>query len=154
MRTRAAHPRQTNTCLPTFCCLRLERATRQRRPLLQLQTRGLMLPARCWKRSLQHNKCSGDANGSGLPAANKYLFADLLLFEIGEGDETTSPSSVAENAVIDASSSSLGAFIATRYVQRECDGNTLPTANRMPICRSLIVYKWRGRRDNVALFCS
>ena len=83
-----------NAYLPIFNCLQAERATRQRRPLLQLQTQGLMLPARCWKRSLQHSKCTGDANifWSGLPTANKYLFADLLLFESGEGDEATSPS--------------------------------------------------------------
>ena len=77
MQTRAAYPRQTNTYLPIFCCLRLERAMRQRLFLFQLQMRGLMLPVRCWKRSLQHKKCSGDANGSGLPTATKYLFADL-----------------------------------------------------------------------------
>ena len=51
-----------------------------------------MLPARCWKRSLQHVTCHGDANGSGLPTANKYLFADLLLSTSREGDEATSPS--------------------------------------------------------------
>ena len=45
--------------------------------------------------------------------ANKYLFADLLLFETGEGDETTSPSFPAANAGIDASSALLEALIAT-----------------------------------------
>ena len=143
-----------NACLPIFKCLQAERATLPRRPLLQLQTRGLMLPARCWKRSLQHNTCSGDANRSGLPPANKYLFADLLLFTSGEGDEATSPSFAAENAAIQASSSSLEAFIATRYMERGCDGSTLPTANKMPVCRSLIVYKRGGRRSNVSLLCS
>ena len=104
---------QTKTCLPIFNCLQVERATRQRRPLLQLQTRGLMLPVHSWKRSLQHSKCTGDANKSGLPMANKYLFADLLLFESGEGDERTSPSFPAANAGIDASSALLEALIAT-----------------------------------------
>ena len=34
------------------------------------------------------------------------------------------------------------------------NGNTLPPANRKPVCRSLIVCKRRGRRGNVALFYS
>ena len=72
-----------------------------------------MLPARCWKPSLQHSKCTGDANKSGLPTTNKYLFADLLLFESGEGDEATSHSFAASNAGIDISISSLEALIAT-----------------------------------------
>ena len=73
MRMGAGYPRQTTTCLPIFYSLQTERATRKRRPLFHLQTRGLMLPARCWKRSLQHSTCSGDANGSGFPTANSYL---------------------------------------------------------------------------------
>ena len=72
-----------------------------------------MLPARCWKRSLQNSKCTGDANKRGLPTANKYLFADILLFETGEGDKTTSPSFLAANVGIDASSALLEALIAT-----------------------------------------
>ena len=48
--------------------------------------------------------------------ANKYLFADLLLFENGEGDEATLPSFVAENKLIDASSPSLKAPIATCHM--------------------------------------
>ena len=43
----------------------------------------------------------------------KRLFADLRVFTRGEGDEATFPSFAAENAAIDASSSSLEAFIAT-----------------------------------------
>ena len=72
-----------------------------------------MLPARCWKHSLQHSIRSGDANGSDSPAANNYLFADLLLFKSGEGDEATSPSLSAENSGIHASSALLEALIAT-----------------------------------------
>ena len=45
MRTGAVYRRQTTTCLPIFYSLQTERATRQRRPLFQLQTRGMMLPA-------------------------------------------------------------------------------------------------------------
>ena len=94
MRVGAVYPRQTNTCLPIFYFLPAERATKQRRPLLLLEIRGLMLSARCWKRSLQYGKCSGDANGSGLPTANNYLFPDLLLFTSREDYEAPSPSFV------------------------------------------------------------
>ena len=88
----AVYPRQTNTYLPIFYFLPAERAMKQRRPLLQLKIRGLMLSTRCWKCSLQYGKCSGDANGSGLPTANNYLFADLLLFSSREDYEAPSPS--------------------------------------------------------------
>ena len=77
MRMGAGYPRQTTTCLLIFYSLQTKRATRKRRPLFHLQTRGLMLPAHCWKRSLQHSTCSGDANGSGFPTANSYF---LLIF--------------------------------------------------------------------------
>ena len=92
--------------------------------------------------------------GALYPRQTKCLFADLSVFTSEEGDEATSPSLVAENAAIDASSSSLEALIATRYMERGCDGSTLPTANKMPVCRSFSVYKQRGRRSNVALFGS
>ena len=152
MRTGAAYPRQTNTCLPIFYFLPAERATRQRLPLLQLKTGGLMLPARCWKRSLQHTKSTGDANGSGLPTANKYLFADLLLFTSGEGDETTSPSFTAENGGIDASSALLEALIATYQKYWRCERERLTHGKQIPVCRSFTFYQRRGRRGNVALF--
>ena len=51
--------------------------------------------------------------GAAYPRQTKSLFADLLLFTIGEGDETTSPSLTAENAGIDAASALLEALIAT-----------------------------------------
>ena len=53
LRMGAVYPRQTNTCLPIFCSLQAERATRQRRPFLQHVTWQLRLPAHRWKRSLQ-----------------------------------------------------------------------------------------------------
>ena len=60
----ALYPWQTNACLPIFKCLQGERATRQRRPLLQLKTQQLMLPTCRWKRLLQLYKCKGYANGN------------------------------------------------------------------------------------------
>ena len=61
--------------------------------------------------------------------ANKCLFADLLLFTTGEGDEATSPFFVAENAEIEASNASLEALIAS--LLPPCDTAkeaTFPTA--------------------------
>ena len=79
--------------------------------------------------------------GALYPRQTKCLFADLSVFTSGEGDEATSPSSVAQNEAIDASSSSLEALIGNSYMQMGCDVSTLPTANKIPVCRSLIVYK-------------
>ena len=50
--------------------------------------------------------------GALYPWQTKCLFAGLLLFESGEGDEATSPSFAASNAGIDASSALLEALIA------------------------------------------
>ena len=112
MQIRIVYPQQTNTCLPTFPFLGAKSAMRQRHPLLHLKMQGLMLPAHCWKRSLQHSKCSGDANGSGLPTANNYLFSDLFLFMSGEGKEATSPSFVTSYKPIQASNPSLETLIS------------------------------------------
>ena len=52
--------------------------------------------------------------GALYPWQTKCLFADLLLFTSGEGDEATSPSCGAKNEAIDVtSSSSLEALGAT-----------------------------------------
>ena len=83
-----------------------------------------------------------------------YLLAIVSFVRGAEGDEATSPSFAAENAAIDASSSSLEALIATRYMQRGPEGSALLTANKISVCRSLIVSKRRGRQGNVALFYS
>ena len=113
MRVGGVYPRQTTTCLPIFSFLRAERAKRHSRPLLQQATSRFKLPTHRWKRSFQLGAFSGDANANSFPTANKYLFADLLLFMSGEGDEATSPSFATENSWIDASSALLEALIAT-----------------------------------------
>ena len=74
----AVYTWQTNTCLPIFCFLRVERATRQRHPLLQQVMRRSKLPALRWKRSFQLGTFSGDGKASTSPTANKCLFANLL----------------------------------------------------------------------------
>ena len=92
----------------------------QRRSLLQLKIGRLVLLARHWKCPLQLITCQGDANKSNSTMENKYMFAALLLFQGVEGDEATSPSCVAENRSIDASSSLLEAPIGTYHRRRGC----------------------------------
>ena len=130
----AVSQRQTNTCLPIFCYLRAERATTQRRPLLQLKTNRLVLPARHWKCPLQLITCGGNVNRGVFTKANKYSFADLLLFESGEGDEATSPSFATENESIHASSSSLEAPIATYYMWGGCERGRFHNGKQIPVC--------------------
>ena len=96
-----------------FYFVKPESATKQCLPFLQLKSRGLSLPACCWKRSLQHSKCRGIAHRSSLPTANKYLFAEFLFFTSGEGDETMAPSFTTRYAAIEASSALLEALIAS-----------------------------------------
>ena len=98
--------------------------------------------------------CSSKAKLGTLHTEKSNLLAAFTFVRGAEGDRATSPSFAAENAAIGASNLSLEALIATRYMERGCDGSTLPTANKMSVCRSLSVYKQRGRRGNVALFCS
>ena len=71
----------------------------------------------------------GDANGSVLTMANKYPFANILLFENGEGNEGTPPSFATESGSIDAFSSSLKAPIATRQMCGDANRSNLPMAN-------------------------
>ena len=113
MRSWALYRRKQITCLRFFSLFVEQRATGQLGTLVQLETSRLMLPARRWKRPLQLNTFGGDANRSSFTTANKYLFADLLLFESGEGDETTRLSFASANAGIDVSSALLEALIAT-----------------------------------------
>ena len=153
MWTRAVYPRQTNTYLLIFCYLRVERATKERLPLFQLQTWGLMLPARCWKRSLQHNKCSGDANGSGLPTANKYLFADLLFSTSGEGDEATSPIFTTHYMQL-----GLPTHRWKRSLQFYCphvalQKRPLSNGNQPLDCHWIVVFLRKWRVGNAAILC-
>ena len=55
----------------------------------------------------------GNENGSILPKANKYLYASILLFVNGEGDEATSPSFKTRCARIHAFSALLEVLIAS-----------------------------------------
>ena len=71
--------------------------------------------------SIPTQQMRGDANRSSFTTANKYLFADLLLFTSGKGDEATSPSCETVNGSIDAFSSSLEASIPTEQMRGGCE---------------------------------
>ena len=60
----------------------------------------------------EHNS-SGGAKGSTLPTGNKHLFANLLLFTIGEGGKATSLSFAVCYITIEASSMLLEVLIAS-----------------------------------------
>ena len=101
---------------------------------------------------MQLGTSNGDANGSSLHIENKYLFANLLLFASGEGDEATSPSFTTSYALIQASSPSLETLILALYVQWGCKCEYVTHGKQMPACQSFTFCERRGRRGNVALF--
>ena len=71
--------------------------------------------------------------------ANKYQFADLLIFTSGEGDEATSPSFTAENSGIDVSSVLLEALIATKQMQWGCERERFTHGKQNP-CLPIITF--------------
>ena len=150
MQTGAVSQRQTNTYLPISYSLQLENATKQHLPLLWLKTWGLMLPARCWKRPLQHSKCRVIVHGSSLPMANKYLFADLLFFTNGEGDEATSSSFIIRYVAIEASSASLevliGSLLPACGTTKEA---TFPTVINLLIAVGSLFFCANGERETL-----
>ena len=73
--------------------------------------------------------------------ANKKRICRSLFFTNKEGDKVISPSFVAENAVIDASSSFMETLIATLYIQRGCELEHFTHGKQKLVCRSLSVYK-------------
>lgn len=115
---RVLYPWQSNACLPILDCLGVERATRQRRSLLQHVMHQFKLQTHRWRCSLQLGTCSGDTTASILAMANKCLFANLLLLLLtsGESDEATSLSFITRYVPIEAPSASLEALIATWYI--------------------------------------
>ena len=91
----------------------LQRATGQRRPLLQVETGRSMLPDSRQKRKLHVTSCSWKTKLGILHTEKNYLLALSIFVRGVEGDEVTSPSFTTGNEAIDASSSSLEALIAT-----------------------------------------
>ena len=84
--------------------------------------------------------------------ANKPLFANLLLFASGEGDEATSPSFTTNHASIQASSASQETLIATWYMQWGCKREHFTHSKQMLVCQSFNSCEWRGLRGKVAIF--
>ena len=103
-----------------------------------------MLPACCWKHSLQHCKCSGDVDGSSLPKANKYLFADLLFFIAGECDEEKSPSFVAETQGLMLPAPCQKFLLQYSKCRRDENGSTLPMANKYLFPNPLLFMSGEG----------
>ena len=111
-----------STCLPIFSFSGAQRATRQRCPLLKLKREDW-----CFQRiarSADYNLvyALGMQRGPLYPQQTNYLFAGILLVINGEGDDATLPSFAIPNALVEASSTSLKALIATGYMQWGCDG--------------------------------
>ena len=104
------------------------------------------------ERSWQLGTCNGDANASTLPTANKCLFANVLHFAIGEGDEATLPSFAMFYVPIEAASALLEMFIATWYMQWGYNWEHFTHNKHMPIYLFFTFYEQRGRRGNVAFF--
>ena len=115
-----------NTCLPIFNCLQAKRATRQRRPLLQLKTKQLMLPAR--DVPLTKNPSTGTAQQRLFLVLKVVLHAVVVISEVLRLSTKSRCSRCCRH--ISTSSSSLEALFATRSMQMGCDGSTLPTANK------------------------
>ena len=68
--------------------------------------------------------------------ANNYLFANLLLFANGEGDEATSPSFTTNYASIQASSPSLETLIPAWCVQWGWKSEYFTNGKQRPVSRS------------------
>ena len=96
--------------------------------------------------------CSWKAKLGTLHMEKNYLITFFTFVCGAEGDGAMSPSFVVENEAIEASSSSLEGLIATRCSRGDVNGGIFSTANKMPVCQSLSVYKRREQRGNVALF--
>ena len=89
----------------------------------------------------------GIAHGSSLPTANKYLFANLLFFTSGEGDDTTLPIFTTRYAAIEASSASLEALIAVLLPAGGTPKQaTFPTAINLLIAVELLFSCANGER--------
>ena len=82
MQTRALHPRQTNACLRIFGCLGLERATRQRHPLLQYVMCRFKLPDHRWKRSLKLGTSSRMQTGELLPWQTNACLPNVYFLQL------------------------------------------------------------------------
>ena len=158
MHSRAFYIGKKFTCLRIFRFLMAQRATGQCRTLVQIQRGRLKLPARRWKHKWCVASCSWYAKLGSLHTEKIYQLANLLFVCSAEGDGAISPSFSTINGSIDVSSSSLEAPIATHHIRGGGGGartrERFHDGKQIPICRSFILYSWRGRQSNVYPFCS
>ena len=108
---------EKTTCLHFVPLFVAQRATGQRRPLLQVETGRSMLPDRRQKRKLHVTSCSWKTKLGTLQTEKNYLLAFLTFVCGAEGDRATSPSSASGNGSIYASRSSPEAQIARYFLQ-------------------------------------
>ena len=132
-----------------------KRARRQRRPLLQVETGRLMLPdcLRKWKWNV--TSCYWNAKLDTLHTEKNYLLAIFTFAHGAEGDRATSPSFASRNGSIDASKLSLDIQMERDFMLLEGEvGHFAHGKKKLPTCAFYLCSWRRGRRRNVALFCS
>ena len=112
---------ETNYLLANFLFVRGAESDGETSPSCATVNESIDASSSSLEASIPTQQMRGDANRSSFTTANKYLFADLLLFTSGEGDEATSPSCATVNESIDASSSSLEASIPTQQMRGGCE---------------------------------
>ena len=143
-----------NACLPIFNYLQAKRATRQRRPLLQLKTKQFRLPARRWKRSLQLGTCRWDAM-EALHRRQTDTYLPIFYFlPVKRATRQRRPLLQLKTQRLMLPAHRWKCLLQLYKCKGHGNGSTLPTANKIPVCRSLIVYKQKARRGNVAFFYS
>ena len=147
------HGKKT-TCLHFLPLFVAQRAIGQLRSLLQVETGRLMLPERCWKRKLNVTSCSWQAKLGTLDMEKNYLLASFTFVRGAEGDRATLPSSASRNGSIDASRLSLETEMERDFMQLGDEVGHVAHGKRLPTCAFYFCPWRRGRRGNVALFCS
>ena len=125
-------------CLQIFHFLVAQRATGQRRTLVQVQRDRLKLPARRWKRKWRVASCSWYAKLGSLHTEKIYLLANLLFVRGAKGDGAILPSFSTVDRSIDAPSSSMKAPIATHHIRGGCKWERFHNGKQIPVCRSFI----------------
>ena len=131
-----------------------QRAIGQRRPLLQVETGGLVLPDRRQKHKCNVTSCCWKAKLATFHREKNYLLVTFSFFRGSEGDRATLPSSASRNGSIDASRLSLEAQMQRDFMQLEGEVGHFAHGKKVPDFAFYLCSWCRGRRGNVALFCS
>ena len=122
-----------------------QRAIGQRRPLLQVETGGLVLPDRRQKHKCNVTSCCWKAKLATLHTEKNYLLVTFSFFHGSEGDRATSPSSASRNGLIDASRLPLEAQMERDFMQLEGEVGHFAQGKKLPAC-DFFLFSWlRGR---------